>query len=234
MILTSIFITSGPTPPLPPLVAANLASFRACHPGFEHRLYNAPMLRDVLGREFGAEVLATFDALRPFAYQADLARYCLLFHHGGVYADLSYRFVQPCLPEAERLTVFRDFPNSAPWDVSTGLIAAPAGHKALALAIEMVCANVRNRYYGSNPLCPTGPTLFGKALALGCEPAQILVGGEAQWRKPRPWQPVRHCLCRGGEIVAVKRKVGGASMTELGITTGNDYNPLWHAGQIYQ
>jgi mannosyltransferase OCH1-like enzyme len=39
------------------------------------------------------EVLEAFDALVAGAFKADLFRYCVLFIHGGVYADVDMRLV---------------------------------------------------------------------------------------------------------------------------------------------
>ena len=128
-------------------------------------------------------MLDAYDALRPFAFKADLARLCLLFIFGGVYADLSCFFVQKWAPyeqelkqEKPRLWVFRDFLSATPWDTSQSLIGAPAGHKALAKGIELICAHVKDRYYGPSPALSDRPTCFGKAVAMTCEPEDLIVG----------------------------------------------------------
>jgi hypothetical protein len=239
MLIASILITGDDREAAepPPLVRENITSFKAHHPGFEHRLFDLAAIRELLSRHYGAEVLRALDSLKPFAFKADLARYCILHHYGGVYADLSYRFVRGWQPDASRIAVFRDFMSSTPWDTCTSIIAAPPGHRALAKAIELALANVASRYYGTTPLCPTGPTLFGKALALTCGP-EDLVMGQSRWfipevpGMPRPAKPV-HCQFFNRELVAVKRKRGGGPMAELGLDTGNQYGKMWRDRDIY-
>ncbi len=235
VILASILITGKEqgNRPLPEVVQANIASFKEHHRTLEHRFFTGEAARAILQSRFGAEVVSAFDSLKPYAYKADLARYCILHEHGGVYADLSYFFQRPVNFDGRRLSVFRDFMSSSPWDTCNGIFAAPPGHKALAKAIELVCANVRKQYYGPSSLCPTGPTLFGKAIALTCE-AEELIMGRSMWREPsNADEPKLHCMMSFGQMIAIKRKTMPGSMTELGISTGNNYHELWTARDVY-
>ncbi|RWH29636.1 glycosyltransferase [Mesorhizobium sp.] len=238
MPLFSILITDGGSEHLSGLVAENIHSLTAAHPGDEHRLFREAELAEFISTHFGAEVLSAFRTLRPYSYKADLAKYCLLYEQGGLYADLSYFFLRG-VPRADgKLSIFRDFLSSTPWDTSIGVVAAPPRHKALAKAIELVCAIVKREYYGPTALCPTGPTLFGKAVALTCEPEDLIVG-EALRSVPSaaPLQPSAdfgHCLSHDGEPVAFKRKRGGKPISHLGIGGGNRYNRLWRSREVYR
>src|SRR3954463_9934196 len=98
MLLASVLITSPDAPDdgaLPPIIAENIESLKAHHPALEHRLFRERDVVAVLEDKFPREVLDSYFALRPFAYRADLARYCILHEHGGLYADLSYYLVRP-------------------------------------------------------------------------------------------------------------------------------------------
>lgn len=55
--------------------------------GWEYRFYNDDDARNFLQTHFPIEVLEAFDILIPGAFKADLFRYCVLFIHGGIYAD---------------------------------------------------------------------------------------------------------------------------------------------------
>ena len=172
MLLSNVLITSSDddaSADLPPIIRENVDSMKCNHAGLEHRLFGREAVLELMRTSFSKEVVDAFHSLRPFAYQADLARYCILYEFGGLYADLAYFLVRPLpLPDNQPL-VFRGNLVSSPWDTSNGLMYAPPKHKALARAIELVCANVKRRYYGLTALCPTGPALFGKALAQTCE-----------------------------------------------------------------
>ncbi len=247
MQLTQILIRAprpDPAPALPPVVAQNTRSLAAVHPAWPHRILLHDEIRDILKQRFSPEVANAFAALKPYAYQADLARYCLLYESGGIYADLSYFFVQ-ALPVGEgKIVVFRDFLWSSPWDTSNGVFYAPPKHQALAHAIELVCANVRRAYYGATALCPTGPALFGKALASTCEAEDLIAGSamflprtrlqESQPDLPLPEGPAIHCLVLREQLIAIKRKpLGSPGLEGLGITEGNSYGTLWKNRDVY-
>lgn len=254
MILASILITSIQLEEnaLPERIAENIASFQAVHPNLPHRLFTQSSIRQLIRQHFDAEVLGAYDRLRPFSYKADLARYCIMYVHGGVYADLSIYFLRPWAPRflasldhrrenvpgnALRLGLFRDFQWASPWDTAVSLFSAPPGHPALLLAIRMICENVRRGYYGRNSLCPTGPALFGKAVATRCQ-AEDLIVGDSRWVHPRP--PLAQLITQGShgfvfrsKLIAVTRKKGGGSIAELGIQGGNQYAEMWAAREVY-
>ena len=56
--------------------------------GWEYRFYEDIDVRNFLTMNFPNEVVNAYDQLIPGAFKADLFRYCVLFIHGGVYADV--------------------------------------------------------------------------------------------------------------------------------------------------
>ncbi|MBD9407581.1 hypothetical protein IB236_19755 [Acidovorax sp. ACV02] len=247
MLLTSIFLSPSGLPdgePLPPLILENIRSFRKRHPRIPHKLFGQAELTAFIEQKFSSEVVNAFVQLKPLAYKADLARYCVMYEHGGVYADLSYYFLRSLPVDAHRVTVFRDFMWSSPWDTSNGVFSAPPKHKVFEAAIQMICANVRRGYYGNTPLCPTGPALFGKALAMVCEPQDLvtgvagMVGKDLVARAARdidlPTDEKAHCLILRDGIVAVKRKrMGSPGLLDFGVAGGSGYSDLWRRRDIY-
>lgn len=247
MLLASIFINpSGEAndASLPHLIRENIQSLRKTHPDLPHRLFGHAELLSFLEEKFSREVVRAFLELKPYAYKADLARYCVMYEYGGIYADLSYFFLRSLPVDARRVLVFRDFMWSSPWDTSNGVFSAPPRHKALGVAIEMVCANVRRAYYGNTPLCPTGPALFGKALATACEPEDLVTGvaglvskemvAKAAQNIELPADQKTHCLILRNGIAAIKRKrMGSPGLSDFGVADAKGYSDLWRARAIY-
>lgn len=239
MILASVLITDSASgdQPLAPQLLENIESFQRLHPGMEHRLFRNEETRDFIAGEYGGEILAAYDALKPYTFKCDLARHCIMYKHGGVYADLSVHFLKSWRPRGDKLCVFRDFLFAAPWQLATTVYAAPPGHKGIARAMELICENVRNRYYGKTFLCPTGPTSFGKAIATSCD-GDDLVSGDSAWYthiagKPGLISEITHGFTCENQLVAIKRKRVSGSVAEIGIAGGNNYRDMWQKRDIY-
>ena len=79
----------------------NIESLKSTYPEAEYRRYGNDELLDFLSENFPEPVLQTYRALGPYAFKADLARYCLLFIYGGLYSDLSYLHVRPIELDAQ-------------------------------------------------------------------------------------------------------------------------------------
>jgi len=91
-----------------------------------------------------------------------------LYVFGGWYFDCTVRCnTSVIIPNECSSVAFRDFPlvtNSA-WSVWNGALFARPNHAAYGLAIEMILANCKKKYYGTCNLSPTGPVLLGRAFA---------------------------------------------------------------------
>jgi len=145
------------------------------------------------------------------AYKADLFRYCVLFIHGGIYADVDVLLstdLDKLLEGDIGFVVPVDEPGRAEGSgccLWNGLLAVAPGHPFIAKAIEMVVNLIRNRYTGvdiDDMLCPspnlehshswdllfvTGPCILGGAVnsVLGRHiQTEILPGEMNIWNMP--------------------------------------------------
>ena len=94
----------------------------------------------------------------------------------------------------------------------------------------MVCKNVKMRYYGADSLHPTGPALFGRALAAEDRAEEIDIGSFEYLTEGRSPHSIGH-VDSSGRIVSIRMKRG--AFTELGIPGTNDYPAIWNARQVY-
>tara|TARA_B110000967_G_scaffold201436_1_gene238713 strand:+ start:1025 stop:1903 length:879 start_codon:yes stop_codon:yes gene_type:complete len=154
------------------------------NPGFKIKYYSDNDSRDFIKNNFSNETLITYDKLIPGAYKADLFRYCILYMNGGIYSDLTQRFTKPFNEfidfKKDNLYLVEDkeqhniplisghLPQGGKLISSKGIqisfIASRPGNEIFKSAIDGVIKNVGDKYYGTNPLHPTGPAHFYKIL----------------------------------------------------------------------
>jgi hypothetical protein len=219
----------------PQEVRRNIGLVCEAHPWARHHLLGKEDIRSLLRAHFAEEVLQAFDRFTPNTFRTDLARYCLLFLHGGLCADIGVRFVSALRgPRDSELVAFRDYWASAARGnaICPGVLLAKAGRPELKTAIDMVVENVRNGYYGVNPIDVSGPGLFARAIARHDDGARYWFG---------QYMPVARetrlknfvFLTPDGEIVALGKSGPGGDVSYLGLTSVNNYIQLWNARQVY-
>jgi Glycosyltransferase sugar-binding region containing DXD motif len=211
---------------LPPPAAEEIRSRAGGDP---YRMWLLDDARALISDVYGLEVLRTFDTLRPFSYKADLARYCIVNHIGGIYIDLSATdFLGFDVGDYE-FVGFRD-PNSAEtsWKVATHMFYSTKDSPILQASISECVENVRRRFYGKDPHFPTGPSVLGRAVASCSSEVRIQIGN-FWWLKRRRAKytlPDRGVIARG--------KVGGRHLGGVsGVPGGNNYNVMWRERTIY-
>lgn len=157
------------TKELPTKMKDNVEKLRKDNPEFEYNLFDDQDCRNFIKKYFSDEVLNAFDSLVPGAYKADLWRYCVLYINGGIYLDIKYGCINGFKLIA--LTEKEHFCND--WDEKTvlndigcnkgiynAIMVCKPKNQILLSAIGRIVENVKNRYYGTNPLEPTGPYLL--------------------------------------------------------------------------
>jgi mannosyltransferase OCH1-like enzyme len=146
---------------LPPLMRKTVDLIIRNNPRFNHQLFDDNDCRNFIKNNFDNSVLNAFDALLPGAYKADLWRYCILYKNGGIYLDIKYkpinRFKFINLTEKEHWVLDMDKNG-----VYNALIVCKPNNEILLKAINQVVENVRNRFYGTSALEPTGPLMLAK------------------------------------------------------------------------
>jgi hypothetical protein len=208
--------------------------------GYQHSILDSGTLRSFLEKDFPHEVVWAYDTLVPYAYKADLGRYCLLYKHGGWYMDITVTLDNQ-LPELDGIesVVFKDapWPNQHVWDTSTSVIFANAGNGVMELAIRMIVENCRSSHYGSCPLDPTGPGVLGRALAIS-GPDNKRVTGMYLPLTPAHQQKNFAFVLPNGHILGWGKGThgtpAGQGLASYGATGTNDYTALYAKGMIYR
>lgn len=234
-----IYIQEEEAGSLPDSLQQCVDTVRNAARGCVHVVLGKEELRAILEKEFDRDVLRAFDALVPFAYKADLARYCLLYAFGGWYFDIAARAncVLPTMHGIDNL-IFRDAPNAgAPsWDVSNGLLYSRRGSPEYDQAIKMILDNCRTEYFGINALCPTGPNLLGRAFAMCGARAGNVTGMFLPLTPHHKAKNYAYVLPDGTLFAWGKRTLGtaeGGGLAAMGGKGTNSYAHLFATRSIY-
>lgn len=235
MEISQIFLTDNEDATLSPFLQQATNTIRQSFPNDNYTLYDKESLRRFIADNYDADVLWAYDSLRPYSYKADLGRFCLLNKLGGWYFDIAVRIMNPVEvgPRIEFLA-FRDIQRFSytTWACSTTILYSKPDSIALNTAIEMIVDNCREKYYGITPLCPTGPTLLGAALAANGGNVNAVFGDYIELT-PSHEQKNRAFVLPDGTIMAWSKPSGGGDLTGLGAKGVNNYNQLWQSRNVY-
>jgi mannosyltransferase OCH1-like enzyme len=220
---------------LSPFLGHATGTVRQAFPGADHQIYTKETLRAFIEANYSAEVLWAYDCLKPYSYKADLGRFCLLNKLGGWYMDIAIRMVNPVeVGPRIKFLAFRDIQRFSftSWACATTVLYSQPDNKALQIAINTIVNNCKEEYYGITPLCPTGPTLLGKALAAHGGQSDFVYGDYLELT-PTHEQKNRAFVLPDGTVMAWSKPSGGGDLTGVGAKGVNNYNELWAARQVY-
>lgn len=201
-------------------------------PEVDYYLWENQKIRDFIKDNFNPSVLWAYDTLKPYAFKADLARYCLLYKLGGWYSDINNTFIDyPPNTDQVDFIYFMDIPSSTGtnYAVSNGLIYSTPGNQAMIHAIRQIVKNCSERFYGYNSLCVTGPVVLGHAIDNNIDCVYIkgqLVADKSERRQARFTMPSGQVFCLNKSN---KDLPGGV----VGVRGTNNYNSLWLNKDVY-
>lgn len=234
MNVSQIFLSDSDTE-LSPFLKHATQTVQQAFPGADYQLYNKESLRCFIEENYEEEVLWAYDCLKPYSYKADLGRFCLLNKLGGWYLDIGTRVINPVeIGPRIKWLAFRDIQRFSftSWACATTVLYSQKENPALVTAIQLIVKNCHEQYYGITPLCPTGPTLLGQALAMNGPNADFIYGDFLELT-PLHEQKNKAFVLPDGTIMAWHKPSHGGDLSGLGAQGVNNYNDLWQKREVY-
>ena len=128
--------------------------------GYEYNFLNDKQGEEFIKNNFDEDVLKAYKTLVPGAYKADLLRVCLIYIHGGVYADIKVKLNYPLDHFLDRdLVIVQDYNITRLWN---GFFASVPKNPFLKKIIDVIVERVKNKSYGLTDTDITGPFLWKK------------------------------------------------------------------------
>jgi hypothetical protein len=208
----------------------------------EYHLYSGKEIEDIIQSNFDVDVYKSYQKLKPYAYKADLARYCLLYLYGGLYVDLNTRFIHPLdtnYLNQWNFFAFRDIIGSSirNWSVSNSIIFAKSKCSVLQKAIEIIIDNCKNEYYGIQVTEPTGCVVLGQSIILSkeelsCTNGEVICINGTMLDAPRKSLGF---FTDYGDFIALRKPAesGCGDMKAMGFPQTNNYVEMWRNKDVY-
>jgi hypothetical protein len=143
-----------------------IPTWLATNPGWQHWFWTLDDVRDLVARHY-PEYLTLYDSYTAPIFRADVMRYFVLHHYGGVYVDLDMEAVRPlnewaanfhCIVTEENYEHSFVIREQQSTNLVNGVIACAPGHPFLKLAIQSL-DEAANKYFGDY-IYATGPQFF--------------------------------------------------------------------------
>lgn len=212
----------------------------------EHKLWLDEDIAQLLIDNYPPKVYEAYRSIKPLAYKADLARYCILHTYGGWYVDLFVTLAD--------LSVLQHFSRDTEAILFREMLVPPGGsllsilntifwfkdpgHEVLENLIYSVVSNILSKDYGNHPFSVTGSIPFGRAVAayeMKNKSLPFLIG-ECSMVSGTPTHQISCVMDDNPLVISTRRKIEDDISSE--VPTGyekhpNNYYQKWLERDIF-
>lgn len=227
---------------LPDLIKLNSSEAKRLHPKAKYIFWEEAEISKFIEENFDSIVFETYQNISAFAYKADLARYCILYIMGGMYIDLGIRMINSWnIPKTKGFSTFKELCFTADsWTImQNGLIWSLPKRRELEICINWIVENYQKKFYGKTPLYPTGPVMFGRAIAFAMaehgqsDKADDQWIGEYRWTTPEGAMKNDAYVAPNHRLIAFRTKLIPGDLSHLGLVGTNNYKDIWMSRKMY-
>lgn len=234
-----ILLSSGPLDRIP---TEKIEHTEAIFNGV-YTLWTEDSIVELLKTNFEPKVLDAYNSIKPLAFKADLARYCIVYVYGGWYLDVLASIVNPELlkyiKNDRQGIIFRDIPlNDNPLVISNTVFwFKDPKNKVLKKLIDRVVFNILSRNYGNHPHSVSGPVAFGAEVAanqLNAATYDFAIGTSLMIDNR-----ISHCFSWTGipdtQIFSQRRAMNEEfeDLVPTGYETSSTYFKMWENREIF-
>jgi mannosyltransferase OCH1-like enzyme len=233
-----IWISDNDAPP-PESVSKKIHNLKLMYSDCEYHMYNQSSLLDFIKENFDPTVAQAFVKIKPYAFKADLGRYCLLYMHGGYYFDAAicpqfryehndYAFIL----QGESPTIDSKLCHA----LDNGIMYFDKPFDPfLKSAIEKTVENILGENYGRNPTDVTGPLMLYNLdhSRIKKFPCSVVEGKKVTCIDEKIWFEYQH----GFSAAPAKKSefwVNNPKISEAEAKGTNSYSKMWLDKNIFK
>lgn len=225
-----VIVDGGKIPTFPDGMKKALETWYRMNPGYKVKMYSGDDCVNYIKEHFDDDVLEVYNTLKPYAFKSDLMRQLVMYQEGGWYTDTRMICLRPLDILNQQNKDFYaciDTPQRQ-MCIANGFIGSIPGHPISKKMIDIITWNVKQRHYGVDVLCPTGPGSYINACIdyVRENSEKCMIG--------------QHVIENGeqfmdfGDVRFIKVKYNnakGADNTDMKGT--NDYGDMWRKRDVY-
>lgn len=223
MKIHQIYITDNNNSPSE-YVSNKMQNLKELYSDYEYILWDKHSIEKFISENFDEEVLTAYNCIKPYAFKADLARYCILYKLGGYYFDVSicpeFKF------EPKEPIVFNGIVNELETNnlniiENNVLFFSEPNNEFLKEAIDKSVKNILDLNPGKHPLDITGPIMLGRLKSK-------INYGQVEQR-----DGYKVSLYNNELIYPHKPREYQANLSKLGCAGTNNYEKMWFNGNLF-
>lgn len=141
--------------------------------------FNNQQCRNFIKYNFSKRILEAYDLLIPKAFKSDLWRYCVLYHYGGIYGDLTQTVLQKIDNDIFQydLVLVKDRANcNLDTNIQISFMASKPKLNFLKFIINQITLKILRRDKGQCRFDLTGPVAFGKLFCFFFKVSKLYFG----------------------------------------------------------
>jgi hypothetical protein len=225
IMIHQIFISDRTDPNEDAQLEKNKVMFENFYLEHEYKLWRNDEILEFISKNY-PNLKCYYNKLQAYSSKSDLARLLIVNHFGGWYYDFYTEPIMNIDVSEKEMVFFRDIQGNSDtsFAVAPGIFYSVKNNLILQTAIDLTLKNIDTLYYGGNPLCPTGPVQFGRAIAIHGYNSGHLIGNHRDLNGKRIFDIFDN------EVFANGKQLPGGEMSLLGT---NNYNTFWHEKNFY-
>ena len=182
-------------------------------------------------KNYNKDVVNAFNKLKPGSFKADLFRYCILYKKGGIWSDLTDKFlisIDDIIDFNKDNLVLVEDRIESPFKypgIQISFMATKPNSIIFKKAIDKVVDNCKKNNYGKNPLDVTGPYVFRNIFEKEKD--------KLNYKMDIKFNGKYYLLKKNNQKIILNKSISRDKLKKILNQTTKNYVSMWHNNDIF-